>query len=115
MNLKEVKKILRVLLRGITLGIDKYMFDICPELAKYYKENEASDFYYCINSDERYHRMLIGDNAWEGLTWGVDFLPVYPIKLIGLIEDCLIVSFHYLPDDIIDGYYQAIDIIKKDL
>lgn len=113
MNLKEVKKILRVLLRGTTLGIDKYMFDICPELAKYYEENETSDFYYCIDSDERYHRMLIGDNAWEGLTWGLDFLPVYPIKLIGLIEDCLIASFHSLPDDIIDGYYQAIDIIKK--
>lgn len=81
MNLKEVKKILRVLLRGITLGIDKYMFDICPKLAKYYKENEASDFYYCINSDERYHRMLIGIMHGKDLLGGWIFYQFTQLNL----------------------------------
>lgn len=57
--------------------------------------------------------MLIGNDAWEGLTWGLDYLPVYPIKLIEIIQDFFITSIQSMPDDMIDGYYQAIEIIKK--
>lgn len=112
-NINEIKEILRILLRGGTSGIDNIVFQRCPELDRYCKQNPNGLLNYSMSSDERYHRMIIGSAAWEGLTWGLDFLPLYPIKLVELIEDYLISSIQSMPDDMIDGYYQAIEIIKK--
>ncbi|WP_034862932.1 restriction endonuclease [Ruminiclostridium cellobioparum] len=112
-DVDEVKEMLRILLGGGTFGIDTSMFDYCPELDKYCKENKNCGINYSISSDERYHRMRIGNAAWEGITWGLSFLPVYPIKVIELIQDYFITSIQSMPDDMIDGYYQAIEIIRK--
>ncbi len=112
-DINEIKEVLRILLGGGTFGIDTFMFEYCPELDKYCKENKNSGINYSISSDERYHRMMIGRTAWEGVTWGLNFLPVYPIKVIELLQDYLIASIQSMPDDMIDGYYQAIEIIRK--
>lgn len=112
-DINEVKQMLRILLGGGTFGIDTSMFNYYPELDKYCKENKNSGINYSISSDERYHRMFVGNAAWEGITWGLIFLPVYPIKVIELIQDYFITSIQSMPDDMIEGYYQAIDIIRK--
>lgn len=112
-SLHEIKGILRILLRGGTYESDEYQFEISPQLDRYCKENQGNGLNYCIDSDERFHRMLVGNDAWEGLTWGLVYLPIYPIKVIEIIRTFLISSIQLMPDDMIDGYDQAIEIIQK--
>lgn len=42
-------------------------------------ENKDFGLNYSINFDERFHSIIKVNNAWEGMTCGLDYLPDYPI------------------------------------
>jgi len=98
---EEVKDLLRYLLFPFTRRMDR-------------TEYEA---FYCIskkqeNLIEKYKRLENGQDAWEGLTWILQYLPYSPYKAIRALNSYHNAEVGYMPDDRIIGIGQCIEIIE---
>ena len=61
---------------------------------------------------EKNKRIKNGDEAWEGLTWVLQYLPFKPYKAIRALNAYLEAEVCVLPDDRIIGINQCIEIIE---
>lgn len=109
----EIKRVLRILLRGGTSGHDDFSFTIAPQLDEECKSNKERVLNYSIEIDERYQRMIYGNPAWEGLAWSVSLLPIFPLKVLNLIRDYIYAGGQFMCDDMLIGLGQASEIVEK--
>lgn len=98
---KEVKELLRYLLFPFTRKIDVSDYD------NFYFSNKNSE--YII---EKYKRIENQQEAWEGLTWILQYLPFSPYKAIRALNIYNNAEVGYMPDDRIIGIDQCIAIIE---
>ncbi len=96
----EVKKLIRrFLLHECTGGVDDLVFDSLGHELRH--------------SSELYNRMSRGENAWEGLTWIMDYLDFHPRKAIEAIELYFYVHCQFLDRPFwIDRLHDAIALIR---
>jgi restriction system protein len=121
LSINGVKQILRLLLDAETYGSDEFRANHAAEFHRFSQsdENKSIDpkksfkLNYSIMNDEGLHRMLRGKDAWEGLTWILNFLPIHPQKALDIIGDYIIAQGGYMPDDFLIGLDQVIMIINK--
>lgn len=98
---EEVKELLRYILFPFTRRIDR---------------TDYEDFY-CFNKNsenliEKYKRLENKQDAWEGLTWVLQYLPYSPFKAIRALNSYHDAEVCYMPDDRIIGIGQCIEIIE---
>ena len=94
----KVKDLLRYLLVPFTREID---------IDKAQLLSEDSDF-----SIEVYKRLKANQEAWEGLTWILQYLPYKPFRAINALNVYLNAEIEYMPDDRIIGINQCIAIME---
>ncbi|NME07236.1 restriction endonuclease [Psychrobacillus sp. BL-248-WT-3] len=110
-SVEEVKDLLRCLLRPFTREADISNYKIYFQL----KQSEITTFAEMastMSNIELYHRVKNGQEAWEGLTWVLEFLPSRPYKAIKALEN-YVISESSLPDDRIIGIDQCAEIIME--
>jgi len=108
-SIKDVKVLIRCLLGAVTRKQDLDAYSINQMLLK--SENESlRERAEKMAGGERLIRLSEGKDAWEGITWILDLLPVSPFNAIQALESYLY-SQSNLPDDRIIGIEQCIDII----
>ncbi|WIV11106.1 restriction endonuclease [Proteiniborus sp. MB09-C3] len=98
---EEVKELLRYLLLPFTRKIDR----------------ANCESFYCLNNDpnkylEMYKRLENGQDAWEGLTWVLQYLPYSPYKAIRALTSYHDAEVCYMPDDRIIGINQCKALIE---
>ncbi len=119
-SVKEVKDLLRCLLRPLNrkLDFDNYKtFKILKTEAKGGEVHKYNpNLFNYINSmqdNESYFRIEDGYDAWEGITWVLDFLPNKPYNAVEALHYYLSSQIGILPDDIITGIEQSMQIILE--
>jgi len=108
-SFEEVKNLLRCLLRPINrqTDIDSYKGYLL------YRDSDDIEFNKMAESmymNEKYKRIEVGDDAWEGITWILELLPYSPYQAVIALEGYSSAQDN-LPDDRIIGIRQCIDII----
>ena len=78
---EEVYDLVRLLLKPFTRIIDRELFQIY-HMVHIEKRSDLPDVYKNMNFHEYNRRIENGQEAWEGLTWIVEFLPNSPFKAI---------------------------------
>ena len=96
---EDVKELLRYLLFPFTRRIDRVDYEgFC-----------------CLNKnsqEEMYKRLENEQDAWEGLTWVLQYLPYSPYKAIKALSAYHDAEVSYMPDDRIIGIGQCVEIIE---
>ncbi|WP_077369197.1 restriction endonuclease [Anaerosalibacter sp. Marseille-P3206] len=112
---KEVKVILRLLLQPFTRTMDIVYYKTKINLLRNYGEileDDHKKVYQDVLEAEQNKRIENGDEAWEGLTWVLQYLPYKPYKAIRALKSYLEAEVCLLPDDRILGIDQCIQIIE---
>jgi restriction system protein len=109
-SVDEVKGLLRCLLRPFIREMDIRSYEGFNHMNQ--TKSEKDSFIGKISKIELYHRIENGEEAWEGLTWILEFLPSRPYKAIKALEN-YIVSEPSIPDDRITGIEQCAEIIME--
>jgi restriction system protein len=114
---EEVITLLRLLLQPFTRVIDIANYKAFYKASKdtnnlENKNKEMLRIYDSRLKCEKYKRIENGQEAWEGLTWVLQFLPFGPFKAIKALSSYLEAEVCFLPDDRIIGVEQCIDIIE---
>ncbi|GEM_PF-6526591 len=112
LSVYEIKRVLRVLMRGGTTDNDWYHFDTAIDRHKRFSREEG--FYkYNINNDEKFNRLLFGFPGSEGITWCLRLLPTAPLRVINIINEYIHICCQELSDDMFIGLKEAKEIIQK--
>lgn len=109
-TVKEIKDLLRCLLRPFTREGDIKNYEVFNLLNQF--NSETDTIVGKKSKIELYHRIENGQEAWEGLTWILEFLPSRPYKAIQALEN-YIISELSLPDERIIGIEQCAEIIME--
>jgi restriction system protein len=109
-SVEEVKDLLRCLLSPFTREADIRSYEGFNLMSQSKFESDA--FVGKLSKIELYHRIENRQEAWEGLTWVLEFLPSRPYKAIKALEN-YITSEPSLPDDRITGIEQCAEIIME--
>lgn len=111
----EVKNLLRVLLQPFTrkMDIENYkakayvLQNYCVELNDEHRE------IFQANLELEYNKRIEnGDEAWDGLTWVLQYLPYNPYKAIRALNSHIEAEACVLPDDRLIGIGQCVQIIE---
>lgn len=119
-NEGEVLELLRHLLSPFTRETDMSDYEYANLCYENIKKGSMPKEYEEINKGrlrsfikvEKYRRLHNGQDAWEGLTWILQFLPHSPYKAIKALDSYLSAEEAYMPDDRIIGINQCISIIE---
>ena len=87
-TVKEIKDLLRCLLRPFTREGDIKNYEVFNLLNQF--NSETDTIVGKKSKIELYHRIENGQEAWEGLTWILEFLPSRPYKAIQALENYII-------------------------
>jgi restriction system protein len=109
-SVEEVKDLLRCLLRPFTREADIRSYEVFNLMNQ--SKSEKDTFVGTMSKIELYHRIENGQDAWEGLTWVLEFLPSRPYKAIKALEN-YIISEPSIPDDRITGIEQCAEIMME--
>lgn len=108
-SISEVKDLLRCLLQPITRRLDVSDYNQYQLLCE--SEDETLNIMAeKMSHNERYKRIAYGQDAWEGLTWVLELLPISPYSAVKALES-YVYSQPNLPDDRITGIDQCVQII----
>lgn len=103
-SISEVKDLLRCLLQPITRGLDVSDYNQYQLLCE--SEDETLNIMAEeMSHNERYKRIANGHDAWDGLTWVLELLPISPYSAVKALES-YVYSQPNLPDDRITGLDQ---------
>ena len=114
---EDVKSLLRLLLQPFTRELDRDAYESIISVTR------NTDFWEGLSNDhkktylsalncENSKRIENGNDAWEGLTWILQYLPYKPYKAIRALNSYLEAELCAVPDDRIFGIEQCIEIIE---
>lgn len=109
-SVEDVKDLLRCLLGPFSRELDIRTYDSINLMSQ--ANSETNTILDNKSKIELYHRIENGQEAWEGLTWILEFIPYRPYKAIKALEN-YIISEPSIPDDRITGIEQCAEIIME--
>lgn len=112
---EEVKNLLRLLLQPFTRQMDIETYEGIINIIQSRSESlndKERNILQSILKHEKYKRIENDDEAWDGLTWVLQYLPFKPHKAIRALSSYLEAEICALPDDRIIGISQCMEIIE---
>lgn len=103
---EEVMALLRLLLKPFTTVRDIQKYEL------FHKLNALENNVIKMDKSETVYRLENEQQAWEGLTWVLSFLPHRPYKAIKALEH-YVISEPDIPDDRLFGIDQCAQIITE--
>lgn len=117
-TITEVKDLVRCLLRPLNRPLDFEDYktfkilekDVDDEKLKMYNPH-LFEYVNRMKNNERFIRIANDYDAFEGITWVLELLPRKPYKAVEALRNYLSAQLEILPDDMITGIEQCIQLI----